>query len=482
MGKVGDSMNCLMVYLSIGDLPKPMIVTISISVLAVVLLAVFVFNMWRHQERTGDIAREVQRITNHIGAGIVNYLPDGDGYITYGSKGFYELMGYTSEELSDKFDKRFYKLLEDKYAQYLRTLEVDDKFYINEEMIINTKSGPKWVLVTGNSVYNKSRIYSVSMVMMDITKEKMLNEKLRLDQERYRLVTELSNDVIFNYEIDSDRLVLSESFNEFYYNGDSEFEGFARRLLWKNGFIYEEDMEKFAELFRILTIKGDNVDEQIRIRNLKNEYVWSRLIAMTVRGQEGELKEIVGKLINIDLHKKELARLEKKAMRDPLTGAYNKEYTKLLINRYIDENPNGAGMLLIVDIDKFKNINDTYGHIMGDNIIIEVVRQISKAFRSNDIIGRIGGDEFVVFLCNVFDPENQLKQAKRLHEVLRMPAVIGNMTVNKSASIGVAMFPEHGSNYEELVGCADKALYAVKGSGRDNFIIYNETMANVQVK
>lgn len=471
----------LLIFLSVGDLPKPMIITISVSVLAVLLLGAFVFNMWLHQERTGDLAREVQVITNHIGAGIVNFIPDGEGYITYASKGFYEMIGYTPLELDEKFSKNFFSLLQDKYAEFLRTIEVNANFEINEEIVINTKNGPKWVLLTGQSVLTKSKIYTVSSVVVDITNEKLLNEKLRLDQERYKLVTELSNDVIFDYEILGDKLSLSDSFTEFYGQSTS-FDDFIMQEVWNKGFVYEEDTEKFAELLRILTVKGESVDEQIRIKDVNGNYIWSRIIAMTVRGEDNLPKEVVGKLINIDLHKKELARLETKAMRDPLTGAYNKEYTKVLIERFINENPEGTGMLLIVDIDKFKNINDTYGHIMGDNIIIEVVRQVTKAFRSNDVVGRIGGDEFVVFLCNVFNPADQIKQAKRLHEVLRQPAVIGNLTVPKSASIGVAMFPDHGSSYEELVGCADKALYAVKGSGRDNFIVYNETMANVERK
>ena len=129
-------------------------------------------------------------------------------------------------------------------------------------------------------------------------------------------------------------------------------------------------------------------------------------------------------------------------------------------------------MLLLVDIDHFKDINDTYGHLMGDNVIIEVVKQMTRAFRANDIIGRIGGDEFVLFVCDVKDPQIQFKQARKLHEVLRTPLTVDGQTINKSASVGIALFPDHAMDYEKLLECADKALYKVKGSGRDSFIIY----------
>jgi diguanylate cyclase (GGDEF)-like protein len=201
---------------------------------------------------------------------------------------------------------------------------------------------------------------------------------------------------------------------------------------------------------------------------------------MPVRDQDGYVKEAIGKIINIDLHKKELARLETKAMRDPLTGALNKEYTKIFIERYMEENPDKNGMMFVIDIDKFKEVNDTYGHLVGDNIIIEVVRAITKSFRSSDIVGRIGGDEFVVFACNVQKKEDQIKQAQKLHGVLRQPVEVNGKIIKKSASIGVAMFPDHGSSYEKLVECADKALYAVKGSGRDAFIMYDESFERVK--
>lgn len=455
-----------------------MILTISLSVLAVLLLAGFVLYMWLNQEKSAQIAREVQRITNHIGAGVVEFIADGDGYITYASKGFYDLLGLKKEELSSSYGNGFYNLLGNKYAELMRTVDVADDFSINEEMVIHTKWGDKWVLVTGSSVYRK-KVFMISAVVVDISNEKLLNAQLALKEERYRLVTELSNDVVFNYSLENDTLNLSENYTKFY--GDNTLiADFNKKKKWNEGFVFGEDAEKFAELFRILTAKGENIDEQIRVRDKKKDYVWCRIIAMPVRNSEGTECEVIGKLVNIDLHKKELARLETKAMRDPLTGAYNKEYTKLLIEKYMDENPDKNGMLFIVDIDRFKQVNDTYGHIMGDNIIIEVVKQISKAFRSNDIIGRIGGDEFAVFVCNVQKKDDQIKQAQKLHAVLRSPAVIGNQTIPKSASIGVSMFPDHGTSYERLVECADKALYAVKGSGRDKFIIYDESFERVK--
>ncbi|MCR4625293.1 MAG: sensor domain-containing diguanylate cyclase [Lachnospiraceae bacterium] len=460
------------------DLPKPVIVTISLSVFAVLMLAVFVYYMWRNQERSAEIAREVQSITNEIGAGVVEFIAHGDGYITYASKGFYKFIGYEYEELKELFDNGIYRMLEEKDAVNLKSKEIAIGTHIKEEVAMKTRQGTKWVIISGNAV-QKKKIITISAVIVDITNEKLLNEKVALQRERYRLVTELSNDVIFDYDISDDIMNMSENYNTFYM-GSTCIKDFLAGGHTNDPFVAPEDTEKFAELFRILVSMGDRVDEQLRIQNINGNYVWCRIIAMPVKDSYGMVKEVIGKIINIDLHKKELARLETKAMRDPLTGALNKEYTKIFIERYMEENPDKNGMLFVVDIDKFKEVNDTYGHIAGDNVIIEVIKAITKSFRSSDIVGRIGGDEFVVFACNVQKKEDQIKQAKKLQDVLRQPVEFNGRIIHKSASIGISMFPDHGSTYEELVECADKALYAVKGSGRDAFIMYDDSNERVK--
>ncbi|MCR5685668.1 MAG: sensor domain-containing diguanylate cyclase [Lachnospiraceae bacterium] len=457
-----------------ANLPRAMILTISISVLMVLLLAGFVLYMWLMQEKQARIDNEVKNITNSLGAGVVNFIVSGEGHITYASKGFYEIIGYSKEEVEEVFDNSFYLMLENKYSEFFRMIDIGPDFTMNEEMQIKTGNGLKWILVSGKAVMKKRPVATISAVIVDITENKKLMEKLALEQERYRLATELSNDVILNYSIVDDTLNISENFRKFY-GGATRIPNFVKDKVWEHGFVHPDEVEKIAEIVRSIIMKnGGNVDTQTRIRNSKGDYIWCRLICMPIQNKGGENKEYIGKLINIDTEKNELLMVEQKAMTDPLTKAFNKEFTKVKIQEFIDRNPGKKGMLLLVDIDKFKSINDNYGHLMGDNIIIEVVNQVTRAFRSNDIVGRIGGDEFVVFVCDVSNPEDQIKQARKLHAVLRQPATFDGTTINKSASIGIAIYPDHATTYEGLIECADKALYRVKGNGRDAFIIYDK--------
>ena len=123
--------------------------------------------------------------------------------------------------------------------------------------------------------------------------------------------------------------------------------------------------------------------------------------------------------------------------------------------------------LLYLDLDNFKPINDTYGHAMGDRVLGLVASRLIAAVRESDTVGRIGGDEFVVLLPVIASNDNAQTVGLKILESLREPMVFDGTTVSVSASIGVATFPEHGTDEVELFKAADAAMYAAKASRRD---------------
>ena len=163
------------------------------------------------------------------------------------------------------------------------------------------------------------------------------------------------------------------------------------------------------------------------------------------------------------------------AQTDPLTGLYNRQYTQEAIELWLtSEARTGIQAMLFMDIDYFKEINDTYGHNAGDDALRFVSRALRQEFRSSDIIGRFGGDEFVIFMRNV-----PIKHIVRMHvDSLRarlkdaeVPGIDRGML---HCSIGIAYAPEHGNTYRELNLCADKALYQTKERGRDGYTEYTD--------
>ena len=165
---------------------------------------------------------------------------------------------------------------------------------------------------------------------------------------------------------------------------------------------------------------------------------------------------------------------------DPLTGLYNKAATKEYISALLAKAEAGfSGALIITDIDHFKNVNDTLGHAVGDAVIKEFAERLKGQFRDTDICGRIGGDEFIVFLQNVPNRDwlcgkmEQLSAALRFEAINPQRAETGAGGCSISASAGVACFPEAGEDFDTLYQNADAALYEAKEAGRDRFRLFN---------
>ena len=130
--------------------------------------------------------------------------------------------------------------------------------------------------------------------------------------------------------------------------------------------------------------------------------------------------------------------------------------------------------LLFIDLDRFKHINDTFGHDIGDMLLVEVSKRIKKTLRESDTVARLGGDEFTVILCAISTREDAILVAKKIIDLLQQPFFLDENECFIGSSIGISLYPDHGKETEILIKRADAAMYAVKQSGRNNFAIFQE--------
>ncbi len=159
---------------------------------------------------------------------------------------------------------------------------------------------------------------------------------------------------------------------------------------------------------------------------------------------------------------------------DRLTGLINKVAMEKLCRYRIEKFPDGiVGALYIIDLDHFKEANDTYGHQHGDEILRTFARSLRGIFRSTDAVARFGGDEFVVLIAAIPDPGIIDRQARHILQIARS-VTIGGKNAAITASVGIALSPKNGNNYDELFRIADRALYNVKENGRDGYCIYQQ--------
>lgn len=173
---------------------------------------------------------------------------------------------------------------------------------------------------------------------------------------------------------------------------------------------------------------------------------------------------------NIDKQHREMERLKQLAERDQMTGLYNHDTTLNLIKEYLtDEGIGQKHALFMVDVNKFKSINDKYGHMPGDHVLAEVARRIRSVFRNDDIVGRIGGDEFMALIKNISSVSLAEKKAVELANATHFSC--SGISMDISCSIGVALFDDETANFAELYRKADAAMYRAKQSGGTGYII-----------
>lgn len=451
---------------------------LGFCVVATIVCLVTMFMLLRQktisEKRVAGAAIELRQITNSIHAGFVNFILNNNYEIIYASKGYYDIIGYSKEEVQREFDNRVISFVfqQDHEKFHIRRADLNNGDNIQKEIRMVTKEGKIiWILMNGNYIIDKNGNDTISAVLVDITESKKMNERLELEEERYRVAAEISNDILFEYNIDDDLMKYVDKYKDLY-GRDPIVPNFSKYYLQNEEMVHPEDLGIFSEYCRALQSGKEMIESEFRIRDAKNDYIWCHTRGKTIYDDNKHPTRVIGKVVNIDLHKKELQILEYKAKRDPLTGVYNKITTRDLIDHFILKHGDNTHIFMIVDIDDFKKINDQYGHLQGDRILSFVINQVRTIFTSGEIIGRIGGDEFAVFIGDIGNVDAIILKAKLLQRALRTVYKEEENEVSVSGSIGIAMYPKDGSNYNQLLCCADKALYDVKEQGKDGYKLF----------
>ena len=198
-----------------------------------------------------------------------------------------------------------------------------------------------------------------------------------------------------------------------------------------------------------------------------------------VRSSMGERSHYVIAFSDISAIRRSEAQLDYLAHHDPLTGLPNRTRFNDRLELELDRarrSHQGCG-LLFIDLDGFKTINDTLGHMAGDQLLQIIAARIRGALRRSDTAARLGGDEFVVIMPDICHPEDTIRLARKLLDVLCASAEVAGETVEVTASIGISLFPEDGDDHHALVKAADTAMYEAKFSGRNRYSFYTSELA-----
>lgn len=240
-------------------------------------------------------------------------------------------------------------------------------------------------------------------------------------------------------------------------------EGEARRLVYA-----PVGINKWTLVIGVNQSYVDNL--QNRAWSNAKQMIWQLVVAIWVFFGLVVVISIIDKIKTSEKSKE----LGEKADTDLLTSLNNKLATERKIKEWMENYPDEQGMMFVLDIDNFKKINDTLGHAFGDEVLRSLGHQIGSTFRATDVIGRTGGDEFTIFLKHLNDDTLLEKEAKKLCNFFKNFQAGEYVKYMATASIGAAVFPKDGKDFESLYKAADNALYLAKRRGKNQLAFYGD--------
>ena len=431
------------------------------------------------QRRSRRLAREqkeeLEALTENVPGGVLRCRNDEFLTLDLISEGFSRITGFSHAEIRELFQNRFLSMVYEKdRALLMREIGSVKKDIVTDITYrIAGKNGRlMWVLDKARRMADCNGNVWIYSVIIDITEMKKTQDDLAISEERYRVILEQAADPVFDYDLKTMKYYCSPAFRKKYgpvfpENGD------PFRILENSDLVYPNDREKLIRSFRSVTEGKGTEDGDYRLLDVEKGYVWCNVRAMAFFDRQGVAKRMVAILSDIDKRKREALDLREKAEHDLLTGLFNQVTTMNLIKGILlSSSKDDRHALFVIDIDNFKYVNDHLGHLRGDELIIQTARQLRGQFREDDIVGRIGGDEFVIFLRQVSSVELVVKKAEMLRHVFRNTKGMPDDDCCVSGSIGISFYPNDGRTYDELFRKADAAMYAAKRSGKDSYRIY----------
>ena len=325
-----------------------------------------------------------------------------------------------------------------------------------------------WVHSLGSTTWANGRAQKRTAIVQDITRRKLAELALRDSEARWKLALESTGDGVWDWHIPSGKQFYSERLLEIigYAPGDLALLASEFDLL-----VHPQDQEKLNQ-HRQAHLRGEvaSFSDEHRLRCKDGSWKWVLSRGMVIsRDAHGQALRMIGTYTDITQRKSAQALVWQQAHFDALTGLANRRMMQERLSEEIKKcRRSGLQVaLLLMDLDHFKEVNDTLGHDRGDMLLIEAARRIQGCLREVDTVARMGGDEFTVIITELADAAHLQVVLPKLLQALSAPFQLGVDQVFVSASIGVTIYPEDATEIEDLLKNADQALYVSKGGGRN---------------
>jgi diguanylate cyclase (GGDEF)-like protein/PAS domain S-box-containing protein len=314
-------------------------------------------------------------------------------------------------------------------------------------------------------------------IMRDVTDRTRTEAALRESEARYALAARGANDGLWDWDMERGTVYFSPRWKEILGYTPAEIgntpEEWTRRM-------HPEDASRVqADLQEHLRSPSPHFENEHRVLHKDGTYRWVLARGVAVRNAAGRATRMAGSLTDVTSRKIAEERLVHDAVHDVLTGLPNRALFETLLDRSLARlrrRPDYRFAVLFLDLDRFKVINDSLGHLTGDQFLVEVSRRLVRCIRPEDTVARLGGDEFTILLDDVEGPDDALRVAERIQAELTSSVELGGHETYTSASIGIALSDRRYMRPEEVLRDADIAMYRAKSRGRARHEVFDVDM------
>jgi diguanylate cyclase (GGDEF)-like protein/PAS domain S-box-containing protein len=423
----------------------------------------------KKKNKQDDLSHLAKAIISNAGVGI--YIVQ-DGKFVYVSELYQKLSGYTDAELIGTYS--------------LGNIYPDDREMVREEAIkclkgksfepyeyrfVKKNDEVMWALETITPIAYKGERATLGS-FMDITERKQAEEALRQSEEKYRTILESIQEAYFEVDLDGKFTFFNDSMARLTGHSKEELLGMNHKQ-----FTNEETAKEVFQAFDNVYTTGEpskGFDWQIIRKDGGEGFVEASVTLQ--KDLSGKPTGFKGMIRDITERKRTEQQINYMATHDVLTGLPNRLMFNQLLNQAIRSAQRHKRQLavLFIDLDRFKTINDSLGHEAGDRLLKEIGKRFKRSLRADDVIGRMGGDEFVILIEEV----NELNQVALVaHKILSStikPMVLTGEECRITASIGISIYPKDGLDEQSLMKNADIAMYFAKEEGRNNYQFYSK--------
>ena len=394
----------------------------------------------------------------------IYFETDAEANISFLSPSVHRVTGFREEEIIGTPITSIYVHPEEN--EWLIRKIMEDGAVNDYEILLKQKEDVPWCAsLTAHLVFDqKGKPIGSRGLLRNITRRKQAEEALRKSEAKFREVYETIDDMYFQTNPEGDITNLSPSVQRIAGWMDEDLIGKPYTFVYAN----PEDREQLLDK---MSRDGHVNDYEVLLRKKNGDIFYASLTARRFFDDNGRIIGVRGLLRNIAERKQAEEQIRHMANHDSLTDLPSLRLANDRLSMAISAARRDKAMaaVMFMDLDGFKKVNDTLGHDAGDYVLRQVARRLLSCVRETDTVARVGGDEFLLIATRLHTPENASVLAEKIIGIISEPFIFNDQPATVGVSIGIALYPDHGQDRDQLIKRADEAMYKIKNSGKNGY-------------